>query len=148
MHKIRAVAYPLLNVHLSAETRISTPPKTTDTMNQHTNPLFPARITRTSFFLRGLLLLLGGFTAGGLFSSVEHASVAAQIVLLAVAIPLVVFLFVALFWSLLIPRLRDIGLHPAWSLLILVHALDGLFLLALLCIPANAFASRSHTSYR
>ena len=68
--------------------------------------------------------------------------------LLAVAVPLVVFLFVALFWAILIPRLRDIGLRPAWSLLILVHALDGLFLLALLCIPANAFAGRSYTDYR
>ena len=117
-------------------------------MHQNTRIFFPARITRASFFFRGLLLLFGGFIAAGLFSSVDHSSVVAQIVLLAVAIPLVVFLFAALFWSLLIPRLRDIGLRPAWSLLILVHSLDGLFLLALLFIPANAFSGRSYTDYR
>ena len=117
-------------------------------MNQNTSTLFPARITRTSFFLRGLSLLLGGFLSAGLFSSMDHGSLAAKIVLASVAIPLIVFLFVALFWSTLIPRLRDIGLRPAWSLLILAHSLDGLFLLALLLIPADAFATRSYARYR
>ena len=117
-------------------------------MNQNNNALFPTRIARTSFLFRGLALLFGGCMTAGLFSSVDHASVAAKIVLMAVAVPLVVFLFIALFWSLLIPRLRDIGLRPAWSLLIFVHSLDGLFLLALLFIPANAFAGRTYTTYR
>ncbi len=143
-----ALAHPLLEASLSEETRVIAPTNITDTMNPNTRILFPARLTRVSFFFRGLLLLFGGLIAAGLFSSMEHSSLVAQIVLLAVAVPLVIFLFVALFWSILIPRLRDIGLRPAWSLLILVHALDGLFLLALLCIPANAFAGRPYANYR
>ena len=42
------------------------------------------------------------------------------------------------------PRLRDIGLHRAWSLLFFIHALSGLFLLALLLIPSDAFVKRRY----
>ena len=117
-------------------------------MNHNSHLIFPTRITRTAFLIRGALLLFGGLVAGGLLGSMEHAPVVAKIVLAGVGFPLAVFLFIALFWSILIPRIRDIGLRPAWSLLILVHSLSGLFLLALLCIPADAFAGRTHSIYR
>ncbi len=115
-------------------------------MNQQSSFIAPARINRQSFLIRGLFLLLGAVTASFILSSAEHACLPARIVVITSGAVAMLFLCYALFRSILIPRLRDIGVHPAWSLLILVHSLDFVFLLALLVIPTNAFARRSWQS--
>ena len=68
VYRFSAVAHPLLEASLSEVTDTNTLTNVTDTMNPNTRILFPARITRVSFFFRGLLLLSGGFIAAGLFS--------------------------------------------------------------------------------
>ena len=47
----------------------------------------------------------------------------------------------------MIPRVRDVGLHPAWSLLICLHSIGSLFVLALLFIPTNAFTKQPRFAY-
>ena len=106
--------------------------------------LFPARINRTSFLLRGLTLLGASFLAGLLISAAHHAGIFTQIICIGGGVSALLFCFAATFWALLIPRLRDMGLHPAWSLLFLVHALSGLFLLALLLVPTDFFVNRRY----
>ena len=114
------------------------------TMHSNSHSLFPVRIKRTSFLLRGLTLLGVGFLASLLLSTAHHAGIFTQIICVGGGVSVLLFAFVAMFYSLLIPRLRDIGLHPAWSLLFLVHALSGFFLLALLLIPSDAFVNRRY----
>lgn len=114
------------------------------TVYPNSSVLFPVRIKRTSFLLRGLTLLGAGFLASLLISAAHHAGNFAQIICIGGGVSVLLLCFVALFRSLLMPRLRDIGLHPAWSLLFLVHALSGLFLLALLLIPSGAFVNRRY----
>lgn len=106
--------------------------------------LFSVRINRGTFLLRGMLLLCVGFLAGLLLSAAHHAGILTQIICGGGGVFLLLFLLVAMFRSLLMPRLRDIGAHPAWSLLIFVHALSSLFLLALLLIPSDAFVRRRY----
>ena len=106
--------------------------------------LFPSRINRTAFLIRGGILLIAGFLAGLLISAGDHADILTKVFCIGTGVATLVFVFIAMFRSLLMPRLRDIGLHPAWSLLIFVHALNGLFLLALLAVPSNAFAKRRY----
>ena len=114
------------------------------TLPSHSGNLFPARISRTSFLLRGAALLGAGFLASLLLSTAHHAGVLTQVICIGGGVCTLLFAFVAMFRSLLMPRLRDVGLHPAWSLLIFVHALSGLFLLALLLIPSDAFVRRRY----
>ena len=113
-----------------------------NTTNENLVALFPARIGRTSFLIRGTILLCTGLLASLLLSAADHASLATQIICIGGGVAVLLFAFVAMFRSLLMPRLRDIGLHPAWSLLFLVHALSGLCLLALLLVPADAFVAK------
>ena len=110
--------------------------------NELTTGLFPARIKRTAFLLRGTALLLVGLLAGLLISASEHAGLFPKILCVGGGVALLLLVLVAMFRSLMIPRLVDIGAHPAWSLLFLVHALSGPFLLGLLLIPSNAFTKR------
>lgn len=113
-------------------------------MHPNSAGLFPRRIKRAPFLLRGTMLLGVGFLASLLISAAHHADIISQIVCVGGGVSVLLLLCVALFRSLLMPRLRDIGVHPAWSLLIFVHALSGLFLLALLLIPSDAFAGRRY----
>ncbi len=71
-----------------------------------------------------------------------------SIILTGGGVALLLFLFVGLFRWILIPRLHDLGLEPAWawSLLFFLHSASFLFLLALLIIPTNAFAKRSYVA--
>ena len=109
-----------------------------------TTGLFPTRIKRTAFLVRGVILLLAGFLASLLVSTSDHADPISKIVCVGGGVALLLFVFVAMFRSLLMPRLVDMGVHPAWSLLFLVHALSGFVLFALLVIPSNAFAKRRY----
>ena len=116
------------------------------TTNENSAVLFPVRIGRTTFLIRGTLLLCAGFLAGLLLSASHHVRLLTQIVCVGGGVSLLLFVFVALFRSCLMPRLRDMGLHPAWSLLFFVHALSGPFLLALLLVPRNAFVAKRRYS--
>lgn len=113
-------------------------------MHPNSSALFPARIKRASFFWRGVLLVGAGFLTSLLFGAAHHAGIITRIICIGGDVFGMLLLFVAMFRSLLMPRLRDVGLHPAWSLLIFIHALSGPFLLALLIIPSDAFAQRRY----
>ncbi len=110
------------------------------------NTLYPyaarrrhSRITRSTYLVRGILFLLGSFAAGGLMSS-------SSIILTVGGVVLLLVLFVGLFRWVLIPRLHDMGVEPAWawSLLFFIHGVSFLFLLALLLVPTDAFAERRY----
>lgn len=64
----------------------------------------------------------------------------------AFALVLLIFILVCLFRSILFPRLRDIGLHTAYSLIILVPLINFLFLIGLLFTRTDAFARSSGSS--
>ena len=116
-------------------------------MNRLSNAFFPARITRGSYFIRWVLLGGVAVMAGGLLEAGGHAAGGAAVVLLGGAVSLILFSCVALFRAILLPRVRDVGLHPAWSLLILLHSVGALFVLALLFVPTDAFASPRRYRY-
>ena len=106
---------------------------------QNTHTYCPQRITRRSYLVRWVLFLIGGFVASQLMDISSFILTASGVVLLFV-------LFVGLFRWVLMPRLHDMGLEPAWawSLLFFVHSLNFLFLLALLFVPTDAFAKRRY----
>ena len=99
----------------------------------------PLRIARLSYLVRWGVFCVGGFVASQLMD-------VSSVVLTGSGIILLLFLFVALFRWVLIPRLRDMSLEPAWawSLLFFVHFINPLFLLALLFVPTDAFAKRPY----
>ncbi len=106
---------------------------------QHTGTNRPTRINRLSYLIRWMMFLIGTFVASQLMDT-------SSFVLKGSGVLLLLFLFVGLFRWVLIPRLRDMGLEPAWawSLLFLIHSLSFLFLLALLFVPTDAFVKRSY----
>ena len=116
-------------------------------MNHNAAALSPERITRFSYFTRWVGLGFVAVIASCMMEAFEHVSGVAAVVLMGGAASLILFSLVALFRSILIPRVRDVGLHPAWSLLIFLHSIGSLFVLALLFIPTNAFAKPSHFRY-
>ena len=97
------------------------------------------RINRLSYLVRWVCFLAGAFVASQLMDT-------SHVVLTAGGVVLLLLLFVGLFRWVLIPRLHDMGLEPAWawSLLFFVHAVNFLFLLALLLAPTDAFAKRRY----
>ena len=118
------------------------------TVNQFSRGRVPARISRSTYLLRWVLLGLAAIVASLLMDAAGHAShTAAKIILMGAAFGVLLNCVVALFRSILIPRVRDVGLHPAWSLLILLHSIGGLFVLALLFIRTDAFARPSRVAY-
>ena len=109
-------------------------------MDQSDKLLFPNRIGRVSYAVRYVVFMIvavGGSVLPQLAG--ESGSAGTSIAIQIAAIAIMVFALVALFRSVLVPRLRDIGLRGAWSLLIFVPFLNILFVLALLFVPANAF---------
>ena len=99
----------------------------------------PRRINRLTYLVRWACFLLGTFVASRLMDT-------SSVILTGCGVALLLFLFVGLFRWVLIPRLRDMGVEPAWawSLLFFVHAISFLFLLALLFVPTDAFAKRQY----
>ena len=105
-----------------------------------------ARITRLTYLFRWILFVIGGFVASQCMDMASHVPHALGFVLTASGVFLLLLLFVSLFRCVLIPRLRDMGLEPAWawSLLFFAHSINVLFLLALLLVPTGAFAKRRY----
>ncbi len=106
---------------------------------QYTGTHYPRRIQRLMCLIRWLGFLVGGFVASQLMDT-------SSFMLTAGGVALLLFLFVGLFRWVLIPRLHDMGVEPAWawSLLFFVHPVSFLFLLALLLVPTDAFAKRRY----
>ena len=104
------------------------------------------RITRLAYLIRWIFILIGAIIASRLMDTSSHVPLAAKIVLTTSGVALVLFLLVGLFRWVLIPRLHDMGLEPAWawSLLFFINSLNFLFLLALLFVPTDAFSKRSY----
>jgi uncharacterized membrane protein YhaH (DUF805 family) len=117
-----------------------------NTYYQTTGTHSPQRINRTSYAIRVVLFFIGAFGASVLMSTSIHILFPVGIILTAGGAALLLLLFIGLFRWVLIPRLHDIGLEPAWawSLIFFIHSLNFLFLLALLVVPTNAFAKRSY----
>src|SRR4030095_1386646 len=115
-------------------------------MSQTNSTLFPARIARVPFLIRYIIFLVGAVIASVMLSLSDQFSSTAKIALAGGAVILLIFLLVALFRSILVPRIRDVGLHPAWSLLVFVPFINFLFVLALLFVPADAFAKQSNVA--
>ena len=100
---------------------------------------FSPRINRLSYLIRWVCFLIGAFVASQLMDT-------SHVILTASGVVLLFSLFVGLFRWVLIPRLHDMGVEPAWawSLLFFVHSVNVLFLLALLLVPTDAFAKRRY----
>ncbi len=133
------MAWPLLK-HLPSKPFIIHPIyKTMHTFYQDARTRYSPRIPRLSYLMRWMCFLVGSFVAGQLMDT-------SSVILTASGVALLLLLFVGLFRWVLIPRLHDIGLEPAWawSLLFFVHSVNFLFLLALLLVPTDAFAKRRH----
>jgi uncharacterized membrane protein YhaH (DUF805 family) len=105
--------------------------------------LFPHRIGRLAYGLRYVVLLML-IVLGNVALNVAAASGSAgmKIALYLAASGIMIFALVALFRSVLIPRLRDIGLHGVWSLLVFVPLVNIAFVVVLLLIRADAFAPK------
>ena len=106
------------------------------------NALFPQRIGRTAFGIR-LILMTSTCTVGGLAvfvgwdALVRIMPVISTIPGLLFAIPLMAVYYA----SVLLPRVRDTGLHGGVALLALVPPINVVCLVALLFIPTNAFSA-------
>ena len=113
---------------------------------QNTGTPRSSRITRLSYLIRWAFFLIGTFVASQSIDISSHVPHAAGVALIGSGVALFLFLFVGLFRWVLIPRLHDMGVEPAWawSLLFFVHSLNFLFLLALLFVPTDAFAKRRY----
>ncbi len=113
-----------------------------NTLYPYTAHCHPSRITRSIYLVRWVLFLVGSFAASRLMA--DSGSV-----LTLVGAAMLLFLFVGLFRWVLIPRLHDMGMEPAWawSLLFFVHCVSFLFLLALLLIPSDTFAKRQYVDW-
>jgi uncharacterized membrane protein YhaH (DUF805 family) len=115
-------------------------------MSDSTSFLFPNRLARLPFFGRYIILLIAAVMAGVLlelggnvFGSSLGLSGPVRLWLNAASFILLISILVCLFRSILFPRLRDIGLHSAYSLIIFVPFINFLFLIALLFVPTDAF---------
>ena len=106
-------------------------------MSTNLQTLFPKRIGRRDYFVRLLVLfaLIGCLVFIGFFSWGALNSVPAPLVI----VPLFAFYFM----SVLLPRVRDVGLHGGFVLIALVPPINVLFLIGLLFIPSNAFRNPS-----
>lgn len=135
---IRLKAYGMADAKLSLPTT-STRRPTMNAIYQNTGTHYPRCITRLSYLIRWVCFLLGTFVASQLMDT-------SSVILTGSGVALLLLLFISLFRWVLIPRLHDMGLEPAWawSLLFFVHSVNFLFLLALLFVPTNAFAKRRY----
>ena len=110
-------------------------------------PHRPGCIGRSAYLVRGLCFFVGAFVAGCTMDAANHFPHGFGLLPVLAGVSMLALMFVGLFVFILIPRVRDIGLPHAWawSLLFFVHPVSFAFLLALLLIPANAFAKRHYS---
>src|SRR6266568_8940756 len=96
----------------------------------NTSSLFPARIGRLSFLIRYIVLLVAILFGSFLLRLPDHIhSPIAGIVFPLCAVVVLILCLVCPFRSILFPRLRDVGLHTAWALLIFVPFVNFIFVI-------------------
>ena len=101
---------------------------------------FPERIGRLSFLGRQILLYLLCTIAGiAMPVTNRQQSMAVTLAIAVGVLAVAVFIVVCQFGFILVPRLRDVGLHGAFSLLILVPIINGIFFIVLIFLPPNMF---------
>lgn len=119
----------------------SEPNQTMNSFYQNTAAHYSPRITRLSCLIRWGCFLVGSFVASQFMDT-------SSVIMTLIGVVLLLCLFVGLFRWVLVPRLHDIGVEPAWawSLLFFVHGVSFLFLLALFLVPTDAFARRRYVA--
>ena len=109
-------------------------------MNSLLRSLFPQRIGRLAFGVRFLLLLaIIACLAVLLMQSgkLPAGAIDGRFLSLLIIVPL----FALYFCAVLLPRVRDTGLHGGFVFLALVPGVNVIGLIALLFIPTDAFAT-------
>ena len=109
-----------------------------------TSLIFPREISRLSFAIRYVLFLVAVWIAQVLLvrgDGMEPGVPKITVSLLAAVVAL--FAVFYMFRHTLIARLRHIGLHGAWSLLIFVPIVNLIFVLILLLVPKDGFRKSS-----
>ena len=102
--------------------------------------LFPNRIGRLEFLLRYAVLVAAG--AGNMLLAKvaeQSAGSALQLLLYFAAVLVGIAILIAGFRSLLLPRLRNLGLKSSYALLIFVPFVNLAFLLGIIFAPSDAF---------
>jgi uncharacterized membrane protein YhaH (DUF805 family) len=103
--------------------------------------IFPRRIGRVSFAIR-YALFLGAVWLGALLlaTGVDGELGKMDVALRLLAVAMLVFCLFYVIRHILIARLRDVGLHSLWAVLIFIPIVNLIFALVLLFAPENAFA--------
>jgi uncharacterized membrane protein YhaH (DUF805 family) len=111
-------------------------------MNTVFRMLFPQRIGRLSFGVRLLVCIASCLALSlTLLTSWDFLKGALPGIETIPGFSLVIPLIMIYFTCVLLPRVRDTGLHGAFALIALVPPINVLCLLALLFIPSRAFAT-------
>jgi len=95
--------------------------------------LFPERIGRLSFLVRYMVFLLVVVGAAGLGMLADNAD--SPVLKIGIWVPVIGifgFALFCLFRSVLIPRMRDVGMKPIYALVIFVPVINTLFAITLL----------------
>jgi uncharacterized membrane protein YhaH (DUF805 family) len=108
--------------------------------------LFPSKIGRVSFLIRYVVLLVTAGIAVALMQISDRTTAGIKIGLCVGVIVLLILVLICLFRAILNPRLRDMGLHTAFALLIFVPIINLIFLLGLLFLPPGTFAKGNATA--
>ena len=101
--------------------------------------MFPKRIGRVSFLVRFILFLVAATVAAVLVSLGWVQAGVGNVVLPLLAVLILLFTLFYFIRYALIARVRDLGLHAVFTLLIFIPLFNFLFLLALLFFPADKF---------
>lgn len=105
--------------------------------------VFPRQIGRVSFAIR-YVLFLGSVWLGALLLATGAGTEAgdSNIAILLFALGVLIFCLFYLIRHIMIARLRDVGLHSLWTLLIFVPIVNLIFALVLLFTPRDAFVKK------
>ncbi len=107
--------------------------------------LFPQRLDRAAFGIRMVVSISSCISLGLLVLMCWDALVRALPGI--VSVPGLVFIvpmFAIYYAAVLLPRVRDTGLHGGFALLALVPPVNVIYLVALLFIPTDMFAQKSN----
>lgn len=114
------------------------------------NRLFPEKINRVQFLIRYITLFVALLIADITVAvSDKIQNPALKIALLAPGVLLLIFCLFYMFRAILFPRLKDVGLGRAYSLIIFVPIVNFIFLIFLIfartdyCIKAQASAKEN-----
>jgi uncharacterized membrane protein YhaH (DUF805 family) len=122
----------------SSSHRYEQPPASSQVDRQNVSTtLFPFRIARLQFFLRCIAVLAVVGIANAIFGGSGAISVFGDFVCVVGG----VLLFVFAVWGTYLPRMRDIGFHGFFCLLMFVPLMNVLLMLALLFMPSRSLSN-------